>query len=145
MKDIELVSIEGDLESADKQIMIEGMLAYHASQGHPRKTDCFSVAMKDENGKLRGCIIVTFLWNGMEIQTLWVEESWRGQGWGSRLMKIAEAEAEKRGCNLAYTNTFSWQAPDFYTKLGYTVYGRLENFPHGNTLTYFCKKLAEWR
>ena len=141
MTDITFTPINGEPDPEDKQIMVDGMLAYHSSKGHPRKTDTFSVVMKDENDKLRGTVIVTFLWNGMEIQSLWVDESLRHQGWGSKLLSAAEAEGMKRGCTVAYTNTFTWQAPGFYTKQGYSLYGKLDNFPPGNSLSYFCKKL----
>lgn len=142
MNNFSITPIEGDLNPQDKQVMIDGMLAYHASHGHPRKTDTFSIVLKNDNQQFLGCVIVTFLWNGMEIQTLWVEESIRKLGWGRKLMLAAEAEALKRGCTLAYTNTFTWQAPQFYEKLGYTLYGKLENFPAGSELSYFCKKLV---
>jgi ribosomal protein S18 acetylase RimI-like enzyme len=87
-------------------------------------------------------VMVSFLYHGMETQTLWVDESLRGQGWGRKLMAAAEEEGIKRGCTLSYTNTFSWQAPGFYEKIGYTLYGKLENFPEGSSLSYYSKKLA---
>jgi hypothetical protein len=39
----------------------------------------------------------------------------------------------------AYLDTFSFQAPDFYKKLGYEVFGELQDFPHGHQ-RYFMKK-----
>jgi ribosomal protein S18 acetylase RimI-like enzyme len=132
---------EGDLEEEEKKILVEGMLDYHAKKGHPRKKDIFSIALKNENGNFVGGVIFSVLWNGMEIDSLWVDESVRGQGWGRKLMEAAEAEGIKRGCSFVYTNTFSWQAPEFYQKLGYTPYGKLDNFPEGCSLSYFQKKL----
>lgn len=35
---------------------------------------------------------------------------------------MAEKEGGKRGCTIAYTDTFTWQAPEFYKKLGYKEY-----------------------
>lgn len=83
-----------------------------------------------------GGIILGVLWQRMKINSLWVDESLRGQGLGTRLMQLAEAEAIKRGCTHAYTDTFTWQAPEFYKKLGYEVYGELKDFPPGNSLIY---------
>jgi ribosomal protein S18 acetylase RimI-like enzyme len=141
MSDLKFISIEGEPNPADKQVMVDGMLAYHASHGHPRKSDTYSVLVKDENEKLLGCAIVSFMWNGMSIQTVWVDEPARGQGLGQKLMTMVEAEGVKRGCTIAYTDTFTWQAPGFYEKLGYTLYGKLEGFPEGNALSYYSKKL----
>ena len=141
MSNLQFVVMSGEPDPNDKQIMVDGMLAYHASKGHVRKTDQYSIVVKDEDNKTIGCVIVSFLWSGMEIESLWVEESHRNQGLGTRLMSAVEAEGKKRGSTVAYTNTFTWQAPEFYKKIGYTLFGQLENFPQGNTLYYFSKRL----
>ncbi len=117
------------------------MLSHHAANGHPRKQETFSIFLRDFQGKPFGGVIASTLWNRMEIRSLWIDNSIRGHGWGRKLMQAAEEEALLRGCTHAHTNTFTWQAPDFYRKLGYTVYGVLEDYPPGNALTFFTKKL----
>ncbi len=139
--DFKFIAIEGEPNQEDKKVIVDGMLAYHANKGHHRKSETFSILLKDINDKVLGGVIVTFLWNGMEINTLWVDESLRDKGYGTKLMEMVEEEAVKRGCTIAYTNTFTWQAPEFYTKLGYNLYGKLDNFPPGNSLNYFFKNL----
>ena len=143
MNNLRLVAKEGEPNPEDKKVMVEGLLSHHAKSGHPRKSEIYYISLKDENDKVLGAIIVTFLWNGMEINSLWVDESIRKQGWGRKLMKAVEDEAIKRGCTVAYTNTFPWQAPEFYKKLGYELYGRLDDLPKGSCLSYFCKKLVK--
>lgn len=140
--DLKFIKSEGEPNTENKKVIVNGMVAYHASKGHPRKKrDFFTVLIKDKNKKILGGIIVSFLWNGMEIETLWVDESLRDKGYGRKLMEMVEEEAVKRGCTIAYTNTFTWQAPEFYTKLGYKLYGKLDDFPPGNSLSYFYKQL----
>jgi ribosomal protein S18 acetylase RimI-like enzyme len=138
---IDLKAIDGELDPHDKAVMVDGMLNYHASNGHPREVDTHSIIIKDESNTFIGCVIVTFLYNGMEIATLWVDEKARGQGLGQKLMEMAETEGKKRGATFAYTNTFTWQAPGFYEKLGYALYGKLDDFPVGNSLSYYRKDL----
>lgn len=140
-EDLKLIVTQGEPDPEDKKALYEGMLAYHKSKGHPRKKELFSIFLKSQSGKVLGGVIVSFEWNGMQIQTLWVDDSIRNQGWGSKLMQLVEEEAIKRGCTLAFTDTFTWQAPEFYLKLGYTLYGELENLPEGNSLSYYYKKL----
>jgi GNAT superfamily N-acetyltransferase len=70
---------------------------------------------------------------------VWVEESLRGQGYGTELMRVAEREALGRGCQLSRLETFALEALDFYEKLGYEVFGKIEGHPPGRT-TYFMKK-----
>ena len=126
----------------DRQIMVDGMLAYHKSKGHPRKTEFYSILLRGIDRKVVGTIVVSFLWNGMHINSLWIDDLIRNQGWGSKLLKMAEEEGMKRGCALAYTDTYSWQAPLFYEKMGYALYGKLDDFPKGSSLSYYCKKLC---
>ena len=142
MADFRVEITEGEPKPEDKKALVDGLLAHHAASGNPRRTETLSMWLKDEYGVVHGGIIVTFLWNGMEIQSLWVDEKVRKQGWGRKLMEMAEEEAVRRGCSIAYTNTFPWQAPEFYQKLGYTLYGKLEGFPEGHSLSYFFKKLT---
>lgn len=142
MSDLHFIQVNGEPNPIDKQVMVDGMLAYHASKGHVRKSEAFSILMKDSSEKLLGCVMVSFMWNGMSIQSLWVDDSMRGQGLGRRLMTMAEEAGIKHGCTIAYTDTFTWQAPRFYEKLGYTLYGKFEGFPKDNALSYYCKKLV---
>jgi ribosomal protein S18 acetylase RimI-like enzyme len=80
------------------------------------------------------------LW--LEISIIWVDDHVRGQGLGRQLMELAENEAHQRRCLYARVATSNFQAPEFYQKLGYSLYGTLENCPPGETVNYFWKKLA---
>ena len=76
-------------------------------------------------------------WNGLEIDTLWVSESLRGNGIGSKLVNQAEQFAIENGAVISFLKTVN--AKKFYEKLGYEVYGILEDRPIG-TLLYHMKK-----
>jgi N-acylglucosamine-6-phosphate 2-epimerase len=141
MNDIKLISVNGEPSVEDKKVMREGMLAYHASQGHPRVEELYTVILKNQSNNTIGMVIVTFRWQAMYINTLWVEESIRHQGWGTRLMKAVEEEAVKRGCYMAFTDTTSYQAPKFYEKLGYIRFAKLDDYPKGSFLSYYKKNL----
>jgi len=72
---------------------------------------------------------------------LWVSDNHRGQGHGSALIRTAENEARSRGVRNVYLDTFSFQAPAFYAKLGYREYARLEEFPAGHCRYWMTKAL----
>lgn len=80
----------------------------------------------------------------LEVSVVWVAEDRRGQGMGRHLMHLAEEEAQRRGCRYARLATGEYQAPDFYRKAGYRLYGQLEDCPRGETVYYFCKELDRY-
>ena len=141
-RDSELELIEGNPSESIMSEISRGLLSHHAKSGHPRAEEVFHIVHRDEADAVRGGVVCSLLWGRMYIRSLWVDESLRGKGIGRKLMEMAEAEALKRGCTHAHTDTFSWQAPEFYKALGYEVYGVLENYPEGCSLTYVTKKLA---
>ena len=77
----------------------------------------------------------------LEVSVVWVSEAYRHQSIGRALMARAEEEARQRGCRYARLATSDFQAPGFYEKLGYIVYGTLENCPPGDRSFYFYKPL----
>lgn len=141
MSDLNFEITVGRPKPKDYKTLSDGMLSYHAKHGHQRTSETINIFLKDNNEKVFGGTIATVLWNGIEINSLWVEGSLRKQGYGRKLIALVENEGKKRGCTIIYTNTFTWQAPGFYEKLGYKSYGKLDNFPEGNTLTYYFKNL----
>ncbi len=84
------------------------------------------------------------MWAGyLEIKNLWVREDLRGQGVGRRLLLAAEQEALRRGCTQVLLDTHDFQAPDFYRRLGYTIFGTFEGIGGRHTRYYLRKTLTE--
>lgn len=77
----------------------------------------------------------------VEIRGVWVEPEWRGRGIGRELMAEIEAEAVRRGCTRAALDTYSWQAPGFYQRLGWQCFGALD-YPNGTSRHWFVKELC---
>ena len=81
-------------------------------------------------------------WGGCcEISHLWVSERHRGQGLGRALLHAAETEALRRGCLQVVLTTHSFQAPEFYTRLGYERKYAIEGRPKGHSNIVFVKLL----
>ncbi len=96
--------------------------------------------LKAENGDIIAGINATlYCWNIMYVDVLYVEESYRGRGYGKTLLSKAEAAARQHGGYLSHLDTFDWQAKEFYEKIGYMVFGILDDCPPGHQ-RYFMKK-----
>jgi GNAT superfamily N-acetyltransferase len=80
------------------------------------------------------------VWGGwLDLSILWVAGPFRGQGYGSRLLRAAEDEARMQGCHGVFLTTFSFQAPGFYEKFGYEVVANIPDYPKGHSY-YVLKK-----
>jgi GNAT superfamily N-acetyltransferase len=95
---------------------------------------------KDDGTLIAG--IVAWLWGaGIELEYLWVDINEQGKGLGSQLLRELERIATDKGCHNIFTNTYSFQAPEFYSKFGYESMGVVSGFPDRVTKHFFKKKL----
>lgn len=101
----------------------------------------FSLALREGDRVLAAGRGVTNM-GLVEVRGLWVEPELRGRGIGRRLLAALEAEAVRRGCTRAALDSYSWQAPGFYERLGYRCFGTL-GYPNGTRRHWFVKELDD--
>jgi GNAT superfamily N-acetyltransferase len=83
-------------------------------------------------------------WGGWaEIRQFWVDEKRRGKGLGTRLLVAAEQEAWRRGCRRMLLMTFSFQAPDFYSRRGFQIVAVVDDHPRGHQNLLLRKELTD--
>lgn len=99
------------------------------------------LCVKDNKGEVIAGLNGSICWNWMEIDFLWVDESFRGQGLGKKLLEEAERQAAAEQCTFIQLNTFSFQAPGFYEKNGFAAIAVIENAPRDHKHYYFIKYL----
>jgi ribosomal protein S18 acetylase RimI-like enzyme len=100
---------------------------------------CF--VLRAPNQEIAGGLIGKTYWDWFYIDLLFVKEELRGCGYGHRLLEMAENEARKRGAKHVFLDTFSFQAPGFYTQHGYQVFGELKDFPPRHQRYFLTKQL----
>ena len=81
-----------------------------------------------------------YCWGCVYIDTLWVDEKYRNKNIGTQLLISVENEARIKDAHLIHLDTFDFQAKEFYLKVGYDVFGKLEDCPL-NHIRYFMKKI----
>lgn len=131
---------EADADGLEK--VHSGLEAYNEAHTGPVGFKKVGLLVRDSAGDVKAGLIGKHIWGWLRIETLWVEESVRGKGLGSRLLAQAEAEAKEAGCTRALLDTFEFQAPGFYEKQGYSRFAVLEEFPPGSRLYYLQKELG---
>ena len=98
-----------------------------------------AIFLRDEREAVLGGAL-GHVWGGwLDLSILWVAEPFRGQGYGSRLLRAAEDEARMQGCHGVFLTTFSFQAPGFYEKFGYEAVANIPDYPKGHSY-YVLKK-----
>jgi ribosomal protein S18 acetylase RimI-like enzyme len=60
-------------------------------------------------------------------------------------MAMAEREARKRGASRMLLETHSFQAPDFYRRLGFRIVGAFTGYPRGHRQLFLQKRLRNTR
>ena len=137
------ITFDGEPADEDVKVLGDGLQEQmRALFGEPR-IEKAAFFVRDGIGDIVGGVYGNYgSFGWLYIDTLWVAERLRGRGYGTRLMHLIEQHASKAGCTDAYLNTFSFQAPDFYQKLGYTTFAQLENFPPGHSRLFMRKKLV---
>ena len=126
-------------EDKDFNALKRGLTNYNESFTGPVLREKVSSFVKNESGIVVGGILGEINWDWIHIQGLWIDESIRKDGWGSKLIMNLEQYALAKGiCNIRLETT-SFQALDFYLKLGYSMFGKLPNMPSGHT-SYFLQK-----
>ncbi len=123
----------------------EGINTFSVPAVGPSNRVNLTYFVKGDAGEILAGVHGNTDWGWLYISALWVDESLRGTGLGSALMAKAEALAIERGCTQAYLQTMSYQAPDFYAKLGYTVFAELEDIPPPHKCIFFRKQLGDRR
>lgn len=63
------------------------------------------------------------------IAMTWVREDARGDGLGASLLTQFEDEARARGCAHVFVTSFTFQAPGFYERHGYSEIFRWQGLP----------------
>ncbi|ELY6244826.1 GNAT family N-acetyltransferase [Cronobacter universalis] len=101
------------------------------------------ISVTDAQGNLTAGLTGRSYWGCLHVEFLWVDESLRGQGTGASLMAMAEEEGRRRGCKRIFVDTFSFQAPEFYRKQGYDIYGVAPDYREGHSRFYLSKPLSE--
>ena len=130
---------------ADVDVVLAGMRSYELSVLPHLPDESEDVAVyafaRSDDGAVIGGIRAIVFWDGVEIDTLWVDAAARRSGIGSSLLKAVEDDARARGAVVAHLKTV--MAKEFYERLGYTVFGVLEDRPIGTLLFHMKKRLDD--
>ena len=130
-----------NMESEKTQELENLIKEYNRSKREPSRSELLNIYVEDEQGNLMAGMVAETFGNWLEIEYLYVREDLRGQGLGSRILKMAEKESRERRCKYSFVDTFNFQAPKFYEKHGYKEVFSLKKYPYIGERYYYTKEL----
>lgn len=125
----------------EREAILAPLRTYNAAQAGLAKPEPVALLVRDDNGEILGGLYGRVFYQWLFIELLSVPEEGRGLGLGSKLMQMAEELAQENECVGIWLDTFSFQAPEFYKKLGYSEFGQIVDYPPGHKRHFFQKRL----
>ena len=133
--------VESDPTPEQIQYLEDRLYEFNASVTGIRDGQGLAIFARDERDRIVAGICGNTWGGSCEIRQLWVEESRRGRGLGTRLLVAAEREARRRGCRQIVLMTFSFQAPAFYGRHGFHALTTVDDHPRGHRSLLLRKDL----
>jgi ribosomal protein S18 acetylase RimI-like enzyme len=123
-----------------KRAVIKGLVAFNRAAVGKHAWKQLAVTVRDD-GRIVGGALGALWLEWLFIELLWLSEPFRRRDIGTELITQLEDEARRRGAKNAYVDTFSFQAPGFYEKLGFREFGRLEPYFESHARIWLTKPL----
>ena len=125
---------------ADVRSLEDRLYEYNVEQTGTDDGKWLSVFVRDDKGAIVAGLHGWTWCGSCRIQAVWVHKDLRRRNYGTDLLRAAEHEARARGCQQILLDTFSFQAPHFYQKLGYEVIDVVEGYPRSPHSCYCLRK-----
>jgi GNAT superfamily N-acetyltransferase len=99
--------------------------------------------IRDAAGETVG-VTAGYTWAGIsEIKQMWVDEAWRGRGYGRALLAAMIDEARRRGVLRIWVASYDFQAPGLYERAGFKRMAQFEGWPQGHVNVILCLTLDD--
>jgi GNAT superfamily N-acetyltransferase len=126
-----------------QEAILAPLLVYNESQvGRTLHEPVAILLQGDAHSEVVGGLWGKIYYEWLFVELLFVPENLRGARLGSQMIAKAEDMARQKNCVGVWLDTFSFQAPEFYRKLGYDVFGSLDNYPTGRTRFFLQKRFT---
>ncbi len=135
------IEVHDRKSSREAKAILKGIIQFNAPYGGGKDWRELTITFKDARGKVVAGLNGNSNWGWLFVKLLWVSEDYRDRGLGRKLMAKDEAEARRRRCKNVWLDTYGFQAPGFYAKLGYRKFGELPDYPLGYSRYFYSKRL----
>ena len=121
---------------------IETRLSLYDENHIKEKIDgCIQIGVEDEGKLIAGLDACITAFKILYVSTVFVDEAYRRQGVGTRMIREMEKRAIAMGVNTVRLDTFNWQGKEFYEALDYQCVGHYDNVEDGYSEYFFLKRI----
>jgi len=138
--DQSIPEIDSDPSKAEVEWVDEQLAAFNKVQTGRYDFTPLNLVIRDDAGSIVAGLKATTGWDWLYVDVLWVHEKHRRSGLGSQLLENAECEAAKRGCIGSCLTSYSFQAPEFYLRSGYSAFGQIDDYPIDGAMFFMSKR-----
>jgi GNAT superfamily N-acetyltransferase len=133
------VEIALSATDADYAAVFKPLVAYNAKHA-PADYEPFAIRLRNEAGEIVGGLFARKFYDWLFVELVFVPEQARSKGVGSEMLAKAEAYARAKNCVGIWLDTFSFQAPNFYPKFGFKLFGAIDDYPKGSKRFFYQKR-----
>lgn len=130
-----------DLSDDQIEMIDRQLLEYDRNYIQYRLEGCINLGYTVEGSLVAGVNAYISAFKILYVDTVFVQEKYRMQGIGRRLIEEVEKRAKELGANTIRLDTFNWQGYHFYKRLGYKEVGHYANEEDGYEEYFFLKRI----
>ena len=137
------ITLTDSPDATVQSAILRPLLAFNEARvGGPTGFRNLAISLSDPaSGEIVGGLWGSTSFRQLFIELIFIPEALRCGGIGRQMLRQAEDEAVRRGCVGVWLDTFSFQARGFYERLGYTVFGTIDDYPPGHSRFFLKKQL----
>ncbi len=94
-----------------------------------------------DQGEYAGAVVIRAFWGALHIKNMWVHKDSRGKGVGRHLLNQAIIYGKKEKHPFAFVETMSFQALEFYQKMGFVLEYTRDGYVQDISFHYLRKDL----
>lgn len=135
-------ALKENLNAKEKKSIDQGFtLLAQKAFGKPLTVKPWTITAYD-GATFVGAINGQIIFGGLNIDELYIQESYRTQGIGKKLLFVALDYGIKNNCRFAWLVTCSFHnAVNFYKKYGFAIEFSRSGYDHDIVMHYMTKKL----
>ena len=125
-----------------RERIVAPLSRHNEERAGPGNWRLIAITVRDADDAVVGGLYGRIGYGFLFVELLATGEA-RGRGIGRRVMALAESQARAAGLDGMWLDTWTFQAPGFYEKLGFVECGRINDYPPGHARIFYVKRFKQ--